>query len=196
VPLDWLPEAQLECPVCRGTGFNPQTLEVRLLGRNVAQLLTLSLQDAATLFDGFARIAPVLRTFVDLGLGYLTLGQSASSLSGGEAQRVKLACELSRGRSLAEAGGTLYVLDEPTTGLHPADIERLLQVLRGLVDQGHTVLTIEHQLDLVASANWLIDLGPEGGAGGGRVIAAGTPPQVAHAGTGPTALALRQHTGW
>jgi len=196
VPLDWLPEAQLECPVCRGTGFNPQTLEVRLLGRNVAQLLTLSLQDAATLFDGFARIAPVLRTFVDLGLGYLTLGQSASSLSGGEAQRVKLACELSRGRSLAEAGGTLYVLDEPTTGLHPADIERLLQVLRGLVDQGHTVLTIEHQLDLVASADWLIDLGPEGGAGGGRVIAAGTPPQVAHAGTGPTALALRQHTGW
>ncbi|MFM7162974.1 MAG: hypothetical protein ACKO3P_21695, partial [Planctomycetaceae bacterium] len=112
VPLDWLPEAQLECPVCRGTGFNPQTLEVRLLGRNVAQLLALSLRDAATLFDGFAKIGPVLQTFEKLGLGYLTLGQSASSLSGGEAQRVKLACELSRGGPVPQAGGTLYVLDE------------------------------------------------------------------------------------
>jgi len=192
LPLDWLPGTELDCPVCRGTGFNPQTLEVRLFDRHVAELLALSLSDAVAVFRSFARIAPILQTFVDLGLGYLTLGQSATSLSGGEAQRVKLACELARSRADPGAGATLYILDEPTTGLHPADIERLQTVLRDLVTQGHSVLAIEHQLDLVASADWLIDLGPEGGLGGGCVIATGSPRQVAAGSDGHTARALRE----
>src|SRR5260370_24412880 len=143
--------------------------------------------EAARFFESFAELSATLKTFVDVGLAYLTLGQSAATLSGGEAQRIKLAAELSH----SHFGRTLYVLDEPTTGLHPADVARLLDLLDRLTDAGHTVIVIEHQLDLVARADWVIDLGPEGGAGGGQLVAAGTPEQVALGAESHTGQALR-----
>ncbi len=186
--IDALPEAQTLCPVCRGARFNPQTLEARLFGKNAAELLELKIEEALPIFQNLERVRRLLQTFVDVGLGYLALGQSAATLSGGESQRVKLACELGR----ESTGHTLYVLDEPTTGLHPADVSRLLAVLQKLVEQGHSVIVIEHQLDLIAAADWVIDLGPEGGAEGGRLVAEGTPKEVAARGVGHTALALRR----
>jgi excinuclease ABC subunit A len=183
ISMNFLPDLEVTCPVCRGARFNRQTLSVRFRDKSVADALAMSIRDATTFFENHEAIRRVLATLVDVGLGYLTLGQPSSTLSGGEAQRIKLATELSRGG----AGHTLYVLDEPTTGLHSADIRRLLAVLNRLVDQGNSVLVIEHNLDVIKSADWVIDLGPEGGAGGGRVVAAGTPEQVS--------LCAESHTG-
>lgn len=186
IAADLFPEAQAPCPVCRGARFNPQTLQVKFRNHDAAQLLNLRIDEALEIFANFDRVRQMLQTLVDVGLGYLLLGQPASTLSGGEAQRVKLAMEL----GLVTTGHTLYILDEPTTGLHPADVERLLELLQRLVDQGHTVIVIEHHLELISSADWIIDLGPEGGAGGGEIIAAGTPRDLVSRQVGQTALAL------
>ena len=159
----------------RRAALRPRTLTVRYGGRDIAEVLRLSVSDAVAAFAAVPRIHRRLQTLEDVGLGYIRLGQPATTLSGGEAQRIKLAAELSR----VATGRTLYVLDEPTTGSICADIERLMQVLQRLVDSGNTVLVIEHNLDVVKCADWLVDLGPEGGAGGGTVIAQGTPEQIA-----------------
>jgi excinuclease ABC subunit A len=175
IEMHFLPDVYVPCEVCGGQRYNRETLTVRYGGRSIAEVLQLSVSDAVVAFAAVPRIHRRLQTLEDVGLGYIRLGQPATTLSGGEAQRVKLAAELSK----VATGRTLYVLDEPTTGLHLADIERLMQVLQRLVDSGNTVLVIEHNLDVIKCADWLVDLGPEGGAGGGRVIAQGTPEQIA-----------------
>jgi len=185
--IELLPEAQTPCPGCLGTRFHPSLLPVRFLERNPAEWLALRFDEALPLVTNLSRLHTIAQTFVEVGLGYLGLGQSLQTLSGGEAQRVKLARELARGHS----AHTLYLLDEPTTGLHPADVERLLQVLRRLVDAGHSVLVIEHHTQLLRQCDWLLDLGPEGGSGGGQLVAAGTPRDLAQAGRGWTAQALQ-----
>ena len=180
---------EMPCPECRGLRFNRQTLQVRFKGKNVADVLALRIHDAFELFSQIEPIRRTLATFVEIGLGYLTLGQPAPTLSGGEAQRIKLAAELGKTDELT-AGRTLYVLDEPTTGLHPADVQRLLTLLRRLADQGHTVIVIEHQLDVIAAADWIVDLGPEAGDGGGQIVAEGTPDVVAGVEASHTGRAL------
>ena len=187
VSMQFLPDIDVVCPVCRGARFNRQTLQVKFRDKSVADILDMRIDEAAAFFENFARLNTLLKTFVDVGLGYLTLGQSAATLSGGEAQRIKLAAELGR----RQAGRTLYVLDEPTTGLHPADIRRLLELLERLVDDGHTVIVVEHQLDVIARADWVIDLGPEGGSAGGQIVAVGTPQQIADVPESYTGQALR-----
>ncbi|HEX5470491.1 MAG TPA: ABC-ATPase UvrA, partial [Lacipirellulaceae bacterium] len=175
VEMNFLPDLEVTCPVCHGARFNRQTLSVRYRERSIADVLGMSIEDAAAFFENHESIRRVLATLIDVGLGYLTLGQPSTTLSGGEAQRIKLATELSRGG----AGHTLYILDEPTTGLHSDDIRRLLDVLNRLVDQNNTILVIEHNLDIIKTADWVIDLGPEGGAGGGRIVAIGMPETIA-----------------
>jgi len=170
-----LPDLTVVCPVCEGARFNRQTLEVRYRGLSIAEVLDMRIVDAASFFQNFPQISRLLSPLNEVGLGYLSLGQSSTTLSGGEAQRVKLAAELAR----VDTGNTLYILDEPTTGLHFYDIRKLLGVLGRLVDLGNTVLVIEHNLDVIKSADWIIDLGPEGGEAGGYVIATGTPEEVA-----------------
>ena len=194
IEMHFMPDVHVPCPVCRGARFNRQTLAIRFAGKNVADVLDMRIDDAAEFFENFSRLDSTLRTFSEVGLGYLRLGQSSLTLSGGEAQRVKLATELSR----ASSGRTLFVLDEPTTGLHPADVEKLLALLQRLVNGGHTVLVIEHQLDVIAAADWIVDMGPEGGAAGGEIIAAGPPDEIARTKTSPTALCLREYLsrGW
>jgi excinuclease ABC subunit A len=174
IEMHFLPDVYVPCEVCKGRRYNRETLEVRYKGKNIADVLDMTIEDALHFFENIPRIQRKLQTLVDVGLGYMKLGQPATTLSGGEAQRVKLASELHRRSN----GRTLYILDEPTTGLHVADIERLLAVLHRLVDNGDTVLVIEHNLDVIKTADWLIDLGPEGGDGGGQVVAAGTPEEV------------------
>ncbi len=186
VRLQLLPDVFVTCPTCRGERFNAATLQVRFHGRTAADVLRMRIDEAAELFANIPRVAAVLKTFREVGLGYLRLGQSATTLSGGEAQRVKLATELGR----ESAASTLFVLDEPTTGLHPADVERLLSLLRRLVDAGHTVVVIEHHLEVIAQSDWLIDLGPDGGFRGGQIVAEGSPTEVAARGIGHTAKAL------
>ena len=188
VRLQLLPDVYVTCPTCRGERFNAATLQVRFHGRTAADVLRMRIAEAAELFHNISRVASVLRTFCEVGLGYLRLGQSAMTLSGGEAQRVKLATELSHDNTAS----TLFVLDEPTTGLHPADVERLLSLLRRLVNAGHTVLVIEHHLDVITQADWMIDLGPDGGSRGGRIVAEGTPQQIAMTADSHTAKALRE----
>jgi excinuclease ABC subunit A len=161
--------------VCQGSRYNREALEILYKGKSIADVLDMTVEEALDFFQNIPSIRNKLQTLFDVGLGYVKLGQPATQLSGGEAQRVKLSSELSR----RSTGKTMYILDEPTTGLHFADIERLLQVLQRLVDTGNTVLVIEHNLDIIKSADWIIDLGPEGGAGGGQVIAEGTPEDVA-----------------
>jgi excinuclease ABC subunit A len=164
------------CEQCKGRRYNRETLEIAYRGKSIADVLELTVDQALPLLENFPAIANKLRTLQDVGLGYVALGQSATTLSGGEAQRVKLAKELSR----RGTGSTLYILDEPTTGLHFEDTRKLLDVLSRLVDQGNTVVVIEHNLDVIRTADHVIDLGPEGGVGGGRIVAEGTPEQVAH----------------
>ncbi len=175
IEMHFLPDLFVECPECRGTRYNRETLEIRYRGRSIADVLAMQAEEALAFFDSFANIRQLLQALCDVGLGYITLGQSSVTVSGGEAQRVKLAAELGR----PAAGRTLYVLDEPTTGLHFADIHRLLDVLNRLCNLGHSILVIEHNLDVIKQADWIIDLGPEGGDAGGRIVAEGTPEQVA-----------------
>jgi excinuclease ABC subunit A len=175
IEMNFLPDLTVVCPVCEGARFNRQTLEVRYRGLSIAEVLDMRIVDAVDFFQNFPQISRLLSPLNEVGLGYLSLGQSSTTLSGGEAQRVKLAAELAR----VDTGNTLYILDEPTTGLHFDDIRKLLGVLGRLVDLGNTVLVIEHNLDVIKSADWIIDLGPEGGEAGGYVIATGTPEEVA-----------------
>ncbi|WP_299165173.1 excinuclease ABC subunit UvrA [uncultured Arthrobacter sp.] len=175
IEMNFLPDVYVPCEVCHGARYNRETLEVHYKGKTIADVLDMPIEEAAEFFAAFTPIARHLTTLVDVGLGYVRLGQPATTLSGGEAQRVKLASELQKRSN----GRSIYVLDEPTTGLHFEDIRKLLQVLQGLVDKGNTVITIEHNLDVIKSADWVIDLGPDGGSGGGEIIATGTPEQVA-----------------
>ncbi len=194
--MSFLPDVKVPCEVCGGTRFNRETREIRFKGLDIGQVLRLSVDEAIPFFPAHPAVHQPLALLQTVGLGYLTLGQHSPTLSGGEAQRIKLVTELAKART--EADGvtdkpTLYVLDEPTVGLHMADVERLLQALHRLVDAGHSVVVIEHNLDLMAAADWIIDMGPEGGAAGGRIVAAGAPEEVAAAGDMPTAAALRRH---
>jgi excinuclease ABC subunit A len=175
VEMHFLPDVYVPCDVCHGQRYNRETLEIQYKGRNVHQILLMTVEQAHEFFNAVPVIARKLQTLLDVGLGYITLGQSATTLSGGEAQRVKLSLELSK----RDTGRTLYILDEPTTGLHFHDIALLLKVIHKLRDQGNTVVVIEHNLDVVKTADWVIDLGPEGGSGGGRIIAEGSPSQIA-----------------
>jgi excinuclease ABC subunit A len=173
--MNFLPDLEVTCPVCHGARFNRQTLALRFRERSIADVLAMNIREAAEFFVNHEGIHRVLMTLVDVGLGYITLGQPSTTLSGGEAQRIKLATELAR----PAAGHTLYILDEPTTGLHSDDIRRLLSVLNRLVDQNNSMIVIEHNLDVIKTADWVIDIGPEGGAKGGRIVVAGTPEEVA-----------------
>lgn len=175
IEMNFLPDVYVPCEVCKGKRYNRETLEVHYKGKTIADVLEMPVAEAAEFFAAFTKISRYLDTLVDVGLGYVRLGQSATTLSGGEAQRVKLATELQKRSN----GRSIYVLDEPTTGLHFEDIRKLLMVVQGLVDKGNTVITIEHNLDVIKSADWIIDMGPEGGDGGGTVIATGTPEEVA-----------------
>jgi len=187
IEMNFLPDVYVPCEVCHGARYNRETLEVHFKGKTIADVLNMPIEEAAEFFEAVPAIARHLRTLNDVGLGYVRLGQPAPTLSGGEAQRVKLASELQKRSS----GRTVYVLDEPTTGLHFEDIRKLLDVLQGLVDKGNTVLVIEHNLDVIKNADWIIDLGPEGGSGGGQVIAEGTPEEVAQVEASHTGRFLR-----
>jgi excinuclease ABC subunit A len=175
IGMHFLPDVYVGCEACRGRRYNRETLEVLYRGRSVADVLEMTVAEAREVLGAHPRLARILTTLADVGLGYLRLGQSASTLSGGEAQRVKLARELAR----RDTGRTLYLLDEPTTGLHFDDVRKLLLVLARLVDAGNSVVVIEHNLDVIKTADWVIDLGPEGGPEGGLVVACGTPEAVA-----------------
>ncbi|MFN8484568.1 MAG: excinuclease ABC subunit UvrA [Anaerolineae bacterium] len=188
IEMQFLPDIYVPCEVCHGARYNRETLQITYKGKNIAEVLDMTVDEAIEFFDALPAVKRKLQTLSDVGLGYIHLGQSATTLSGGEAQRIKLAKELSR----VATGNTLYILDEPTTGLHFEDVRKLLGVLQRLVDNGNTVLVIEHNLDVIKSADWIVDLGPEGGAGGGRVIAEGTPEEVAHAEGSHTGEFLRR----
>ena len=175
IEMNFLPDVYVPCEVCHGARYNRETLEVHFKGKTIADVLDMPIEEAADFFAAVPAIARHMKTLNDVGLGYVRLGQPAPTLSGGEAQRVKLASELQK----RSTGRTIYVLDEPTTGLHFEDIRKLLLVLQGLVDKGNTVIVIEHNLDVIKNADWIIDMGPEGGNGGGLVIAEGTPEEVA-----------------
>ena len=175
VEMHFLPDVYVPCDVCAGKRYNRETLEILYKGYNISDVLNMTVEDALTLFEAIPSISRKLETLIDVGLSYIKLGQSATTLSGGEAQRVKLSKELSR----RDTGQTLYILDEPTTGLHFHDIEHLLAVLHRLRDDGNTVVVIEHNLDVIKTADWVIDLGPEGGHRGGTILATGTPEQIA-----------------
>lgn len=188
VEMQFLPDVYLPCEICNGTRYNQETLKVRYKGKNIAEVLDMTVSDAAVFFKDIPQISDALEVLKDVGLGYIHLGQSATTLSGGEAQRIKLATELAR----RATGRTLYILDEPTTGLHFDDIKKLLDVLNRLVDGGNTVIVIEHNLDVIKSADYIIDLGPEGGDEGGRIVATGTPEEVARSKGSYTGIALKE----
>ena len=189
VEMHFLPDVYVPCDVCHGKRYNRETLEILYKGHTIADVLEMTVEEALALFEPVPVIARKLQTLRDVGLDYIKLGQSATTLSGGEAQRVKLSRELSK----RDTGRTLYILDEPTTGLHFHDIEQLLDVLHQLVDHGNTVVVIEHNLDVIKTADWIIDLGPEGGAGGGRILATGTPEAIAARKDSHTGRFLKSH---
>lgn len=191
IEMNFLPDVYVPCEVCHGARYNRETLEVHYKGKTIADVLNMPIEEGAEFFAAFSPIARHLNTLVDVGLGYVRLGQPATTLSGGEAQRVKLAAELQKRSN----GRSIYVLDEPTTGLHFEDIRKLLLVLQGLVDKGNTVITIEHNLDVIKSADWIVDLGPDGGSGGGRIVASGTPEQLAKSTESHTATFLAEILG-
>ena len=172
--MHFLPDIYVACDVCKGKRYNRETLDIRYKGKSIHETLDMTVEEARVFFDAVPVIARKLQTLMDVGLSYIRLGQNATTLSGGEAQRVKLSRELSK----RDTGKTLYLLDEPTTGLHFHDVQQLLNVLQRLRDHGNTVIVIEHNLDVIKTADWIIDLGPEGGDGGGEVIAAGTPEEI------------------
>jgi excinuclease ABC subunit A len=174
VEMHFLPDIYVLCDTCKGKRYNRETLEVLYKGKNIHEVLEMTVEESLEFFNAIPVIARKLKTLIDVGLGYIRLGQSATTLSGGEAQRVKLALELSK----RDTGRTMYILDEPTTGLHFHDIDLLLKVLHKFADHGNTVVVIEHNLDVIKTADWIIDLGPEGGEGGGKIIATGTPEQI------------------
>jgi excinuclease ABC subunit A len=174
IEMHFLPDVYVTCQNCKGTRFNPETLQITYKGKNIADVLDMRIEEALSFFANFPKIVRLLQTLHDVGMGYMQLGQSSTTLSGGEAQRVKLATELGK----ASTGHTLYVLDEPTTGLHFADIHNLLNVLQRLTDCGNTVVVIEHNLDVIKMADYIIDLGPEGGDAGGQVVAQGSPEEI------------------
>ena len=175
IEMHFLPDLYVPCDVCNGHRYNRETLEVTWQGKNISEVLEMTVEEAIRFFENHPQILKKLETLQDVGLGYMKLGQASTTLSGGEAQRVKLATELSR----KATGKTIYLLDEPTTGLHAADVDRLIKVLQRLTDAGNTVLVIEHNLDVIKVSDRVIDLGPEGGDGGGTVVAEGTPKEVA-----------------
>jgi excinuclease ABC subunit A len=191
IEMNFLPDVYVPCEVCHGARYNRETLEVHYKGKTIADVLNMPIEEGAEFFAAFSPIARHLNTLVDVGLGYVRLGQPATTLSGGEAQRVKLAAELQKRSN----GRSVYVLDEPTTGLHFEDIRKLLMVLQGLVDKGNTVITIEHNLDVIKSADWIVDLGPDGGSGGGQIVATGTPEQVSKSEDSHTAAFLAEILG-
>ncbi len=189
--MNFLPDLYVACPVCEGKRFNRQTLEIRYRDRSIADVLDMPVEEAAEFFENFPVILRLVRGLQEVGLGYMALGQPSNTLSGGEAQRIKLAAELCR----VDTGRTLYILDEPTTGLHFDDVRKLLAVLERLVDLGNTVLVIEHNLEVVKTADWIIDLGPEGGDLGGQIVAAGTPEEIAALPANHTGRFLRPKLG-
>jgi len=188
IEMHFLPDVYVTCDVCKGKRYNRETLEIAYKGRTIADVLAMTVEEALQFFENVPRVKEKLKTLYDVGLGYIQLGQPATTLSGGEAQRVKLAKELSK----RGTGRTLYILDEPTTGLHFHDVKHLLEVLHRLVDQGNTVLVIEHNLEVIKTADWIIDLGPEGGDEGGYIVAAGTPEEVARVEGSYTGWFLRE----
>jgi len=175
IEMHFLPDVYVPCETCKGARYNRETLEVRFKGKTIADVLGMSVEEALQFFAKIPKIRRRLQTLHDVGLDYIKLGQPATTLSGGEAQRVKLAAELCK----VATGKTLYILDEPTTGLHFADIEKLLETLQRLVDAGNTMIVIEHNLDVIKQADWIVDLGPEGGEAGGEIVAVGTPEDIA-----------------
>jgi len=186
--MHFLPDVFVTCQECKGKRYNPETLQITYKGKNVANVLNMRIEDAREFFANFPKISRLLKALYDVGLGYMTLGQPSTTLSGGEAQRVKLASELGK----PSTGHTLYLLDEPTTGLHFADIHNLLNVLRRLCDLGNTVVVIEHNLDVIKMADYIIDLGPEGGDAGGEVIATGAPEEIVKVNSSYTAKYLKE----
>jgi excinuclease ABC subunit A len=195
IEMSFLPDVKVLCEICQGARFNPETLAVTWRDKNIGDVLRMEVKEAAAFFASMPAIAHPLRMLIEMGLGYITLGQPSPTLSGGEAQRIKLVTELSKVRDDPTRRGnralhTLYVLDEPTVGLHMQDVEKLIHVLHSLVSAGQSVLVIEHDLDLIAEADWIIDLGPGGGDAGGYIVAQGTPETVARCNT-PTAIALK-----
>jgi excinuclease ABC subunit A len=200
--MEFLPSTWVPCETCQGHRYNPATLEVLFRGRNIGQVLDMTIDEAAAFFESQPRIAAPLRLMADTGLGYLQLGQPSPTLSGGEAQRIKLVSELTRGRSIKSrladplgAKRNLYLIEEPTVGLHREDVGRLIEVLHRLVDEGHTVVVIEHQMAVAAEADWILDLGPDAGENGGTVVAKGTPEQIMKSKASRTAPFLRQVMG-
>jgi len=185
--MHFLADVMAPCDVCKTKRFNEGTLKVKFKSNSIADVLDMSVEQARDLFSVHPKITKILDTLLEVGLGYIKLGQPATTLSGGEAQRIKLARELSK----RDTGSTLYILDEPTTGLHFQDIDNLLNVIQKLTDAGNTVLVIEHNLDVIKCADWIIDLGPEGGYGGGEIIAAGTPEEVAKNKKSPTGIYIK-----
>jgi excinuclease ABC subunit A len=188
IEMHFLPDVYVPCEVCHGKRYNREALEITYKGQTISDVLNMTCEQALEFFGNIPSIARKLQTLVDVGLGYISLGQPATQLSGGEAQRIKLATELSK----RPTGRTLYILDEPTTGLHMADVDRLLKVLHALVDTGNSMVVIEHNLDVIKSADWIIDMGPEGGSGGGMVVAEGTPEQVAKVSSSYTGQFLKR----
>ena len=186
--MNFLPDVYVPCEVCHGARYNRETLEVHFKGKTISEVLDMPIEEALEFFEAVPPIARHLRTLVEVGLGYVRLGQPATTLSGGEAQRVKLASELQK----RSTGRTVYVLDEPTTGLHFEDIRKLLGVLHSLVDKGNSVLVIEHNLDVIKTADWIVDMGPEGGTKGGTVVATGTPEEIATVAASHTGGFLRE----